>query len=124
MTTENKSGEEHYAKINQPFADGHYDFCFGWDQATEWEEKYPGRSLFNTFNLMHRSGIFLIGDIKEVIRLALIGGGKSPFDSVRLVERYVEKRPITENMALTLMILEAAFFGENIPQPDKADLDA
>lgn len=111
------SSEDHYAKITQPFGDGHYNFQLGWPEALEWEEKF-GRSLFGTFNNMHRNGIYLLGDIKEIIRLALIGGGAKPVDALRLVERYVENRPLTENMTLALQILEAAFFGADTPAPD------
>ncbi len=103
-----------YARITQPFGDGNYDFQFGWPEALEWEAKYS-RSLFGTFNRMHREGIYLIGDIKEIIRLALVGGGAKPVEALRLVDRYVEKRPLSENMALSLMILEAAFFGTDTP---------
>ncbi|QND51531.1 gene transfer agent family protein [Phyllobacterium sp. 628] len=114
------SNEDHYAKINQPFGDGHYDFQFGWPEALEWEEK-TGRSLFNAFNAMHRNGLYLIADIKEIIRLALIGGGTKPVDALKLVERYVEKRPLSENMSLALMILEAAFFGTDTPEAETAN---
>lgn len=116
------TNNDHYAKFNQPFGDEHYNFAFEWDQALEWEEKYPGRSLFITFTNMHRNGVYLLGDIKEIIRLALIGGGTRPVDALRLVERYVEKRPLSENMTLALMILEAAFFGADTPAPDAEPL--
>lgn len=109
--------DHHYAKINQPFADGHYDFQFGWPEALEWEEKFA-RSLFVAFNNMHRNGVYLLADVKEIIRLALVGGGTAPVAALRLVERYVEKRPLSENMSLTLMILEASFFGADTPAPD------
>lgn len=108
-----------YARITQPFGDGNYDFQFGWDAAIEWEEKY-NRSLFGTFNRMHRDGIYLVADIKEIVRLALIGAGSKPTDALRLVERYVEKRPLSENMTLALMILEAAFFGPDAPAAEVA----
>lgn len=64
-----------YARIAQPFGDGYYDFAFGWDEAVEWAEKYPGRSLFHAFNAMHRNRVYPLGDVKEIIGLALIGGG-------------------------------------------------
>nr|DAK98295.1 MAG TPA: tail tube protein [Caudoviricetes sp.] len=111
------SNNDHYARITQPFGDGHHAFQFGWLEALEWEEKF-GCSLFSTFTSMHRTGLYLIADIKEIIRLALIGGGAKPVDALRLTERYVEKRPLSENMSLTLVILEAAFFGADAPAPD------
>ncbi|RCW80929.1 gene transfer agent family protein [Phyllobacterium bourgognense] len=110
----------HYARITQPFGDGNYDFQFGWKAAIEWEEKF-NRSLFGTFNRMHREGIYLIADIKEIIRLALIGAGTAPVAALKLVERYVEGRPLSENMTLSLQILEAAFFGNNAPAPAPTD---
>ncbi|MGH6862008.1 MAG: gene transfer agent family protein [Phyllobacterium sp.] len=103
---------EHYAKINQPFGDGHYDFCLDWDSAVNWESKTE-RSLYSTFVQMQRSGYFILSDIREVIRLALIGGGMAPVPALKLVEAYVDKRPLAENITLAMLIMEKAFFGDD-----------
>ena len=41
---------------------------------------------------MHREGIYLISDIKEVIRLALVGAGTAPVAALRLVERPIPRQ--------------------------------
>lgn len=57
------------------------------------------------------AGEFRHHEMREVIRLALIGGGESPEDAASLVSVYVDQRPIEESYALAVAILEAAWFG-------------
>ena len=49
--------------------------------------------------------------VREVIRIALVGGGKAPVEALKLIDRYVDKRPLVETIPLSFDILEAAFFG-------------
>jgi len=109
-----------YARFTELFADGEYTFDLDIDQAIEFEKKLE-KSLYATCINMTR-GIWFVEDVKEIVRLALIGGGMRPVDALRLVTTYVEKRPIAENTALCVRILEAAFFGQEEkekPMPQK-----
>jgi len=50
-------------------------------------------------------------DIRETIRLGLIGGGELPDKALLLVHRYVDERPWTENVLPATAILYAALVG-------------
>lgn len=77
--------------ITRFFGDDEYPFRLAWKQIAELQEKRNcGPAI-----LMQRlySGEWFIEDIREVIRIALIGGGMSPSEALRLVRTYVEERP-------------------------------
>ena len=57
---------------------------------------------------------------REVIRLALIGGGTEPRKALALVKAYVEARPLLETFDLVAEILEAALFGSPEYQASRA----
>ena len=99
-----------FSLISQPFGDGEYDFALTWDGAIEWEEK-TSRSLFGTFNHMVANQSGHASDVREIIRIALIGGGLAPTESLKLVRRYVENRPLTETIPVALSAMEAFLFG-------------
>jgi hypothetical protein len=50
-------------------------------------------------------------EVREVMRLGLIGGGTSPEDARDLVQRYVEERPLAESSVHAALVLGAALFG-------------
>lgn len=52
-----------------------------------------------------------IDDIREPIRIALIGGGKTPTDALLLVRRYVDERPLQESVQVAFAVLAAAIVG-------------
>lgn len=99
-----------FSLIKQAFGDGEYAFAMTWAGGQEWEEK-TGRSLFNTFNIMVSSQTGFMNDVREVIRISLIGGGLAPTEAFRLVKRYVEERPLSESMPVALAAMEAFLFG-------------
>lgn len=99
-----------FSQIIQPFGDGEYNFALTWDGATEWEEN-TGRSLFGTFKIMAEHQSAMVTDVREIIRIALIGGGCSPAQALSLVRRYVECRPLDESLPVALSIVEAFLFG-------------
>lgn len=55
---------------------------------------------------------FSLTDITEVIRLGLIGGGKTPEEAHRLTHAYARRRPIAETFPLALDILDARWNGK------------
>jgi hypothetical protein len=50
-------------------------------------------------------------EVREVMRLGLIGGGMKPIEAVDLVRRYVEERPLAESSVHAALVLGAALFG-------------
>lgn len=74
-----------------------------------------------------------IADIRETVRLSLIGGGKSPAEAYTLVSRYIDKRTtgLLESRFAALSVLAVALTGdpddpvgepqaEESPQPETA----
>ena len=99
-----------FSQIKQFFGDNEYTFALTWAGADEWEKK-TGRSLFYTFNVMVSAQTGFVEDVKEIIRIGLIGGGLQPSEAFSLVKRYVEQRPLSESMPVALMAMEAFLFG-------------
>jgi hypothetical protein len=54
---------------------------------------------------------FTFGDVREVIRLGLIGGGEKPERAEELVAAYVDREPLGHSYSLAVSLLETAFFG-------------
>lgn len=52
-----------------------------------------------------------VQDIREVIRLSLIGGGKTPVEALVLVKRYFDERPWEESVTTAQTILLASIVG-------------
>ncbi|WP_457796640.1 gene transfer agent family protein [Methylocystis sp. S23] len=59
------------------------------------------------------AGDFSHADIRETIRLALIGGGADPKDAATLVAVYADDAPLSQVYPLAVAILEALWFGSN-----------
>lgn len=54
---------------------------------------------------------FKFADVRETIRLGLIGGGTVASQAAFFVKRYVDDRPLNENVPLAIDILRATFEG-------------
>lgn len=54
---------------------------------------------------------FRLADVRETIRLGLIGGGMPASEATFFVKRYVDREPINENIQLAADILRALFDG-------------
>jgi hypothetical protein len=72
-----------------------------------------GAGLIGPIDLLRslQSGNAWPHEIREVMRLGLIGGGMSPLEALTLVKRYVEHRPALENMLPAYQVIEAACVG-------------
>lgn len=91
------------------FGDGERDFRLTDPMITELE-RLTGTGIGGLFLRMSRSD-FRLGDLVEIIRLGLIGGGTNPEDAARLVETYARHRPIGETLPLALDVLDARWSG-------------
>lgn len=97
------------AKISFAWADGDYTFRLAIAQLEELQEKTDCGPLF----LLNRinSAEWRVQDLRETIRLGLIGGGMAPTDALKLVKRYVDDRPLIESIKPASAILTAAIIG-------------
>lgn len=113
-----------FGTIELPFGDGVYNFCLSqYAQIFEHQDKCgitavgadDSRILIpsgpkETYDRL-RLGSWRLADIRETIRLGLIGGGAKPTEALVLVQRYVDARPQVENVELAWRILAAALVG-------------
>lgn len=97
------------ASITIDWADGTYTFRLPIAQIEELQEKTDCGPYF-LFNRI-ASGQWRIADLRETIRLGLIGGGMKPTKARVLVERYVDARPYAESIKPAQAILGAALIG-------------
>jgi hypothetical protein len=100
------SGGEAHGLITRDFADGTYSFRLAYGQWLELQEAVNAGPLELYVNLLQRK--WRIQNIREIVRIGLIGGGATPADAIRLVRRYVEERPLMENVQLAIEIVAAS----------------
>jgi Phage tail tube protein, GTA-gp10 len=56
-------------------------------------------------------GKWRINDVRETLRIGLIGGGMPPDKAMRLINRYCDDRPWTESLQPAMVVLMAAMVG-------------
>lgn len=98
------------AKIDLDWADGHHDFRLAIGELEELQEKTSvGPPV--VLRRLH-GGEWFVADVRETIRLGLVGGGMKATEALVLVRRYVDERPDWLNNALLArVIIEAALVG-------------
>lgn len=102
------------------FGDGEKTFALPAEQILELERK-TGTGIGAIYSRT-MTGQFQFGEIMEVIRLGLIGGGTSPKEAQALVDAYARPTPIIEAYQLAADILEARWSGKvEAPAPDTQD---
>ncbi|KAB2743541.1 gene transfer agent family protein [Brucella anthropi] len=109
------------ASITLDFADGTYKFRLAWGQLAELQENCDAGPYVILERLQNRS--WRLNDIRETVRLGLIGGGMDPMSTLKLVRRYVEERPLLENVKLAQAVLTVALIGapeEEVGEPKAA----
>lgn len=96
-------------QVSFEWADGEHTFALKIGQLIELQEKCDaGPPLI----LARLSGsAWRVSDVRETIRLGLIGGGMSPTDALKLTVRYVDERPLAESAMPANVILAAALYG-------------
>ncbi len=116
MTAENRNG-----RIELDFADGTYGFRLAIGELEELQEKTGVGPYVLLKRLLTQE--WLIDDVRQTIRLGLIGGGVDPIPAKKLVERYVDQRSDwMTNAMLAQAIVSAALVGapEEAPGKDSA----
>lgn len=86
------------------FADGEYTFRLGNDQIYELEAKCGIGIFAIPFRLAGNAGYY--NDVRETIRLGLIGGGADASTALRLVRSYIDNGSKIAAWALAVRILE------------------
>lgn len=97
------------AEVTLDWGDGEYLFRLTINGLIELEEKCsaPFTEVFR--RLM--AGAYSINDVRETVRLGLIGGGMEPGKALALVRRYVDARPKAESEKAAQAVLGATLFG-------------
>lgn len=57
------------------------------------------------------SGNFSVNDIRETIRLGLMGGGRTPVEAMEIVKIHVDGNPLASSVLTAYAILEAVMVG-------------
>lgn len=106
------------AAVTFTWADGDYTFRLKLGQLRELQEKCNAgpAELYNRCVDQR----WRIDDLRETIRLGLIGGGTSPEKAITLINRYFDERPLAENIIPATTILGACLIGTPDEPPGKA----
>ncbi len=75
----------------------------------ELEEKCNA-GIAEIFNRLTK-GQWKFNDVRETLRLGLIGGGKPPDEAMRIINRYCDERPWAESVLPAQAIIMAAMVG-------------
>jgi hypothetical protein len=132
--------------LTLPFADGEYTFALKLPQLLELERATGDTSILTLEQRLNAAigldgeeavfiggGAAMITDVREIIRLALMGGGSAvtdageieigPVRAKQLVDAYVcPARPLDEGIVLAWRILSAVIYGVRL-QKKKSDAD-
>src|SRR5262245_11641987 len=92
-----------WAILVKDFADGTYNFGLTWDGLVELEKARESGPLQIMMRLV--DGSWHMKDVRDVIRLALVGAGTPPPKAVQLARDYVERRPAMESVPLAYEIM-------------------
>lgn len=106
--------------VTLQFGDDEYSFRLRMAQLMELDEKTEVGPQYMLIEFS--AGKARVPWIREIIRLGLIGGGKTPTEAFTIVKRYVDERPIVESTLHAQAILAAAVVGmpEDTP-PEKQE---
>mgnify|MGYP001809627274 CR=1 FL=1 len=97
------------AKVTLVWFDGEDDFRLGLGEVRALQEKVGAGP--DTMRRRLLSGDWYVDDIRETLRLALIGAGAKPDVALAKVKRCVDQRPLAENVVMAAAILGAAIVG-------------
>ena len=97
------------AQVTFGWADGDHTFRLGIKELEELQEKTDCGPLFLLNRILRNE--WRVGDLRETIRLGLVGGGLDPFKAIELVKRYVDDRPLAESIEPAKAILTVAILG-------------
>lgn len=97
------------ASVTLDWADGTYRFRLSIMQLEELQEQCDAGPPIIMRRLAQDE--WRVRDIRETIRLGLIGGGMKATDALQLVRRYVDNAPLAENLLTAQAVMAAAIVG-------------
>lgn len=100
-----------HGEVNLVWGDGEQVFRLAIAQIRELQEKTNCGPL-ELLNRMVR-GTWRLDDVRETIRLGLIGGGLEPIQALSKIARYVDARPLSESVPTAQAILSVMIFGKD-----------
>jgi hypothetical protein len=103
------------AAITFTWGDGEHRFRLGIGELRELQEKVDAGPSWLYARI--EAGMWRVDDLREPIRLGLIGGGMKPELAARLVRTYVEGRPLYESVVPAMKVLAAAVAGAEDEPP-------
>lgn len=107
------------ASLSLIWGDGEHRFRLPIGQLRELQEKTNAGPAEVLRRLT--AGTWRVDDVRETIRLGLVGGGMTPESAYVLTVRYVDERPWGQNVAPAQAILLAALVGAPDEPVGKAD---
>lgn len=103
------------AQIRLTWADDDYIFRLPIKQLIELQEACDAGPSYIMARLEQNA--WKVEDVRETIRLGLIGGGLKPEQALKLVRNYVDERPLLESAIVAQAIIAAAIVGVEEEQP-------
>lgn len=104
-----------HGSVGLEFGDGHYTFRLALGQWRELQDKTNAGPLELYERILTRR--WRLDDLRETIRIGLIGGGTNPSAALKLVANYVDARPLLESAPIALQIIAASLVA---PEEDRA----
>lgn len=98
--------------------EGQYLFRLNLKQVEELQEKCDAGPPAIMQRLL--SNTWRVADIRETLRLGLIGGGLEPAKALKLVQRYVDDEAFAPNALLAISVLQSRLFPFEDDPPGKA----
>lgn len=95
--------------VTLKWADGEHDFRLPIGQLRELQRTCDAGPLQILDRIGNRA--WRLDDIRETIRLGLIGGGMDPMGALDRVLNYVDARPLMESVSTAQAVLIAALVG-------------
>ena len=102
-------------EITLTWGDGEHKFNIAKLKCVLELEEKCGCGIAEVFTRI-RNSTWKFNDLRETLRLGLIGGGKPPDEALRIVQRYCDDRPWSESVLPAQAIIFAAMIG--IPGDD------
>lgn len=105
-------------KITIIWGDGEHIFRLALKQLSELQDKtgYGPEALYNRV----KDGEWFARDLRETIRLGLIGGGMDEVAAAKLMRQYFDESPLLKHKPTVTAILLAALLGPPDDQVGKA----
>ncbi len=112
------NAENRNAAVDLDFGGGTYRFRLAMGELEELQEVAGAGPYHSLRRLL--AGDWHLQDVRDTIRLGLIGGGLPANDALKLTRRYVDERPDwLRNATLAIAVLSAALAGAPEEQPSK-----